>query len=184
MGMALGSCCCRVQQRTAMASAAPTQVHASQMAGAGAAQVPTMPWSANGVGGPVRNANSAAHWLEYIKRETTARFGNFAAAQAAGYKRNPASGEDSIQHYIHDGVFKVSDATRQLEMPATLMYRHEQDGSKTLVGVMLSAKPGTQLPDFGAGSWHRHGADDRLNMHVYFDKGVQQGAFEDDTGTV
>lgn len=130
----------------------------------------------------VRDASLAEQWRQYLWSQVS-RFASLSDAQAAGYHRNPSSGSDPLQHYIHDGVFKAGDAGN-FAWPATLMYRHNADGTATLAGVMISARPGTQRPDFGAGAWHRHPGDDYAHMHVWFDKGVHQGAFENNTGVI
>lgn len=132
----------------------------------------------NGVADPVL----AQKWFDHIRSSIVSRFGDVNQALAAGYHRNPSSGEHPI-HYINDQVFRTADG-RDVTMPATLMYERDKSGRQVLVGVMLSSDFNKPMPYFGAGQWHRHPGDPQANMHVFFDKTVAQGAFEMEMGVV
>lgn len=134
------------------------------------------------VGAGIRDPQRAEQWLNQI-RQSVARFSDVNQARAAGYKLNVEGGTGADQHWINDQVFATGDA-RNVALPATLMYRFDANGRATLTGIMISARPGTPRPDFGAGDWHKHPDDNQLHMHVWFDKTVQQGAFENYTGTI
>ena len=127
-----------------------------------------------GKGPGVRDAGKAQYWLNTIK-QATARFASIDAARAAGYVPNPASPD----HMLNRAVNRTGNPNK-LGLPATLMY----DNNGRLIGAMLSANPNQKLPDFGAGAWHRHPADDKVHMHIFFNKSVQGGAFENNTGFI
>jgi len=139
-------------------------------------------YKGRGTGPGVRDAAQASTWLDKVK-QGVARFQDFDVAKAQGYTRNPASGGDAIQHYIHSAANGRADAG-DLNFPATLMYKTDTGGKPRLVGVMLTGNPDRPLPDFGAGAWHRHPGDNNVHMHVWFDKTVNQGAFENNLGYV
>lgn len=179
MGLPLGGCGCGT---TTYVSPAQTPVQ-QYAAPAPMATHDHNTATAGGAGNGVRDPQQAQQWLDYIKAQVVPKFSDFDAAVAAGYKRNVASGNDPMQHYIHDRMFSISDPNN-VTYPASLMYDFDKGGKPVLSGIMISAKPGMTLPDFGAGAWHTHPADDRVNMHVWFDKTVEGGAFENNSGMV
>lgn len=134
-----------------------------------------------GVGPGIRDRARAQQSLAQIQ-QAVARFADFSAATSLGYKRNPASGYDKVQHYIND-EFNRAGNNDNVANPATLLYDQSVAPSR-LVGVMLSADPNRPLPDFGAGAWHRHPGDDNVHMHIWFDRSLDDGAFENNTGYI
>jgi hypothetical protein len=115
----------------------------------------------------VRNKKKAKAELKRIEAQIKKQFPTQAAAEAAGYVHK---GKFPDQHWNYQGTFG-SDAigdhsgAYDLSRPGSLMYNKKGQ----LIGVMIVAKAGEKLPDYGAGKWHNHGGGTAM-IHVWFDK--------------
>jgi hypothetical protein len=105
--------------------------------------------------------------------QSTAKYQDPAAAQAAGYDFN--------KHAIESGgllhVSKKGDGLN-LDDPSMLLYRKTGDTYK-LIGVVLTASK--TAPDLGYGTWHTHFGNTDLMKHIWFTPNDLTTAFQENT---
>ncbi|MCW2920212.1 MAG: hypothetical protein JWL76_86 [Thermoleophilia bacterium] len=105
--------------------------------------------------------------------QSTAKFQDPAAAQAAGY--------DFSKHKLEGGgLLHVSKPGNGLNLddPSMLLYRKTGDTYK-LIGVVLTASK--TAPDLGVGTWHTHFGNTDLMKHIWFTPNDLKTAYQEET---
>jgi hypothetical protein len=110
-------------------------------------------------------AAAAPHPLVAATRSATARFRDYDAAVAAGYRPSRRAGPAPTHHpnrgLMRDGRVLDPDA------PESLVYWNAPNGRKVFVGVVYKAGPHepTPVPDGALGMWHTHTGPDGARCH-------------------
>lgn len=101
---------------------------------------------------------AAAVQLVAATKAATAKYADYDAGRAAGYRPNPNGGPNATHHpnpaLMRDG--KALDPSA----PESLMYWTARDGSKVLVGAVYKTRPSENAPTPGGDltMWHTHTA--------------------------
>jgi len=104
---------------------------------------------------PEEEAAADALWAD--TRAAVARYENIDNAIADGFAANPSQVGETTIHYPHRAN-RRDDLQLDPEHPEGLVYRHNPDGSYTLLGTVFTAKAGEPAPTPGGPmfSWHTH----------------------------
>lgn len=121
----------------------------------------------------VRNPRKAKAFLKRVEQTIKKKYPNQKAAARAGY--GPTSTTGTSGHWNSDGKrgdlgVRNHGGVADLSRPGSIMY----DKRGHITGVMIVPNEGEALKDFGAGSWHSHGAGGTPMMHIWFNKPLSQ----------
>ena len=95
-------------------------------------------------------------------RRVVVRYGDLAAAQRDGYRLFHEEPVGHEEHYTNWRLAQAEGRGIEPDRPGSLLYRHEADGTRRIVGVMYGAPAGAGPAELDArlprsiATWHRH----------------------------